>query len=115
MLIFAACAKARILTNNPAMKSVLIVGSGDVALRAISLLTRRYRVFALVRNPACQARLRASGVVPILGDLDDRASLARIAGLADAVLHFAPPSAEKSPLRPPFPKGGTPSTGGLQY
>jgi Nucleoside-diphosphate-sugar epimerases len=35
--------------------------------------------------------LRALGVVPLLGDLDDRASLARIAGLADAVLHFAPP------------------------
>ena len=74
------------------MKSVLIVGSGDVALRAIPLLVRRYRVFALVRNPACCAKLRASGVVPVLGDLDDRASLARIAGLADAVLHFAPPA-----------------------
>lgn len=67
------------------------MGCGDVALRAIPLLTRRYRVFALVRNPAYCARLRASGVVPILGDLDDHASLARIAGLADAVLHFAPP------------------------
>jgi nucleoside-diphosphate-sugar epimerase len=30
-------------------------------------------------------------VVPILGDLDDRASLARIAGLAHEILHFAPP------------------------
>jgi nucleoside-diphosphate-sugar epimerase len=29
--------------------------------------------------------------MPLVGDLDDRASLARIAGLADAVLHFAPP------------------------
>lgn len=46
------------------------------------------------------------GVMPILGDLDDRTSLSRIAGLADAVLHFAPPSAEKSPLRPPLPKRG---------
>jgi nucleoside-diphosphate-sugar epimerase len=92
MLKLAGCAKARILTHNPAMKSVLIVGSGDVAMRAIPLLARRYRVFALVRNPAYCAGLRASGVVPILGDLDDRASLARIAGLADAVLHFAPPA-----------------------
>ena len=55
------------------------------------MLTQRYRVFALVRNPAFCAKLRALGVTPILGDLDDRPSLARLAGLADAVLHFAPP------------------------
>lgn len=74
------------------MKRLLIIGCGDVAMRAIPLLTRRYRVFALVRNPAYREKLRALGVLPIVGDLDDRASLARIAGLADAVLHFAPPA-----------------------
>ena len=74
------------------MKRLLIIGCGDVAMRAIPLLTRRYRVFALVRNPAYREKLRALGVLPIFGDLDDRASLARIAGLADAVLHFAPPA-----------------------
>jgi nucleoside-diphosphate-sugar epimerase len=58
------------------------------------LLTKGYRVYALVRNPAYCARLRAMGVMPVLGDLDDRASLARIAGLADAVLHLAPPPNE---------------------
>ena len=73
------------------MRSVLVIGCGDVALRTIPLLTRNYRVFALVRNPSYFAKLRALGVMPVLGDLDDRASLARIAGLADAVLHFAPP------------------------
>jgi len=74
------------------MKRLLIIGCGDVAMRAIPLLTRRYRVFALVRNPAYREKLRALGVLPIVGDLDDRASLACIAGLADAVLHFAPPA-----------------------
>ena len=74
------------------MRRLLIIGCGDVALRTIPLLTRRYRVFALVRNPACCARLRVLGVLPLLGNLDDRASLARIAGLADAVLYFAPPA-----------------------
>ena len=73
------------------MRSILIIGCGDVALRVIPLLKQGYQVFALVRNPAYCAGLRALGVVPILGDLDDRASLARISGLADAVLHFAPP------------------------
>jgi nucleoside-diphosphate-sugar epimerase len=73
------------------MKRVLIIGCGDVALRAIPQLTPHYRVYALVRNPAHLPKLRALGVMPILGDLDKRASLARIAGLADAVMHFAPP------------------------
>jgi nucleoside-diphosphate-sugar epimerase len=85
------CAKARILTHNHAMRRLLIIGCGDVALRAIPLLRKRYRVFALVRDPAKRAALRALDVQPLLGDLDDRTSLARIAGLADAVLHFAPP------------------------
>lgn len=74
------------------MNRLLIIGCGDVALRVIPLLTHHYRVFALVRNPARFAALRALGVMPVPGDLDDRASLARIAGLAGAVLHFAPPS-----------------------
>jgi nucleoside-diphosphate-sugar epimerase len=84
-------ARTRILTHNRKMRRLLIIGCGDVALRAIPLLKQGYRVFALVRNPANFAGLRAMGVVPLPGDLDDRSSLSRIAGLADAVLHLAPP------------------------
>ena len=73
------------------MRRLLIIGCGDVALRAIPLLRKRYRVFALLRDPAKCAALRELGVQPLLGDLDDRNSLERISGLADAVLHFAPP------------------------
>lgn len=73
------------------MRRLLIIGCGNVALRAIPLLKKGYRVFALVRDPSRRAGLRALGVTPLLGDLDDRASLSRIAGLADAVLHLAPP------------------------
>jgi nucleoside-diphosphate-sugar epimerase len=73
------------------MRRLLIIGCGDVALRAIPLLRKGYRVFALVRDPAQRAGLRALGVKPLLGDLDDRTSLARVAGLADAVLYLAPP------------------------
>lgn len=73
------------------MKRVLIIGCGDVAMRTIPLLTGRYRVLALVRNRARFLRLHALGVTPLLGDLDQRSTLAGIAGLADAVLHFAPP------------------------
>ncbi|CAM5275117.1 NAD(P)H-binding protein [Thauera mechernichensis] len=73
------------------MKRVLIVGSGDVARRALPWLTRRFRVFALVRNREACAQLRAAGAIPILADLDDARSLARLGGVADAILHFAPP------------------------
>ncbi len=90
------------------MRRLLIVGSGDVALRAIPLLARRYRVFALVRNPAYCARLRTLGAVPILGDLDERTSLKRIAGLADEVLHFAPP-----PSAPPLVAKGSRRSSGV--
>lgn len=61
-------------------------------MRAIPLLINRYQVFALIRNPAYLEKLRSLGVLPVSGDLDNRTSLARIAGLADAVLHFAPPA-----------------------
>lgn len=72
------------------MQKLLIVGSGDVACRSLPFL-RHYRVFALVRNPAHAPAWRAKGVRPIIGDLDDRKSLDRLAGLADLVLHLAPP------------------------
>jgi nucleoside-diphosphate-sugar epimerase len=38
--------------------------------------------------------LRAAGVLPLVGNLDEPATLARLAGLADAVLHLAPPARE---------------------
>ncbi len=74
------------------MTRLLIIGCGDVAMRSISLLAQCYRIYALVRDPSRREKLRDSGVLPIPGDLDDRASLERIAGLADAVLHLAPPA-----------------------
>jgi nucleoside-diphosphate-sugar epimerase len=84
-------AKTEILTHNPAMRRLLIVGCGDVALRTIPLLIQGYKVYAMVRNRGYFARLRALGAVPLPGDLDERDSLARIAGIADMVLHLAPP------------------------
>lgn len=73
---------------------ILIVGCGDVGQRCVSQLRERPdrpRVFALTRRPERAETLRAAGAVPIRGDLDARASLARLAGLASAVLHLAPP------------------------
>nr|HET7857843.1 NAD(P)H-binding protein [Caldimonas sp.] len=71
---------------------LLIVGCGDVGLRVVALLARRWRVLALTSTPARVEALRAAGVVPLRGDLDVAASLARLAALADAALHLAPPA-----------------------
>ncbi|MCK9688292.1 SDR family oxidoreductase [Scleromatobacter humisilvae] len=71
--------------------SLLIVGCGDVGLRVVRALGGRLRVFALTSSPARRDALRAAGVTPLLGDLDDPAALSRLAGLADAVLYLAPP------------------------
>ena len=73
------------------MQKILIVGSGDVARRILPHLTGRYRVFALLRNAARAADWRRAGAQPLFADLDDASSLGRIAGLADVVLHLAPP------------------------
>jgi nucleoside-diphosphate-sugar epimerase len=73
------------------MKKILIVGYGDIGARAAALLSSRYRVFALTRSENATQRARHQGVIPVPGDLDHPATLGRICGLADAVLHFAPP------------------------
>ncbi len=73
------------------MERLLIIGCGNTARRAVPLIKDRYRVYALIRNDTQREWLRAQGVTSILGDLGDRATLSRLAGLADIVLHFAPP------------------------
>ncbi|WP_295006602.1 SDR family oxidoreductase [uncultured Dechloromonas sp.] len=73
------------------MQKILIVGSGDVARRILSQLAPHARVYALLRDAGRAAEWRNAGATPVLADLDERASLARLAGLADCVLHLAPP------------------------
>jgi nucleoside-diphosphate-sugar epimerase len=70
---------------------LLIVGCGDVGLRVVTLLRSRFRLIALTSQPERVAALRAAGALPLVGNLDTPATLARLAGLADAVLHLAPP------------------------
>ena len=71
--------------------TLLIVGCGDVGLRVVELLRARWRLLALTSSPQRIAELRAAGAVPLVGNLDKLATLARLTGLADAVLHLAPP------------------------
>ena len=72
------------------METLLIVGCGDIARRALPALTRRYRVCALVRS--ADRALAAAGVEQIEGDLDDAKSLVALAGRAQRVAHLAPPA-----------------------
>ena len=73
------------------MNKILIVGCGDIAIRTARLLRPKFTLFGLVRNAAYVAKLHEADISPLLGDLDHRDSLRRITGLADTVLHFAPP------------------------
>jgi nucleoside-diphosphate-sugar epimerase len=73
------------------MKRLLIVGCGDIALRALPRLVRNYRVSGLTRTPEQAARLAALGAIPLKGDLDSPAALQVLADGADLVLHLAPP------------------------
>ncbi len=71
------------------------MGCGDVGLRAAGQLgapeARRTRLLALTSSPERVALLRACGITPLTGDLDRPATLRRLSGLAQRVLHLAPP------------------------
>lgn len=73
---------------------VLIVGCGDVGLRVAGQLRGRVRLLALTSQPARTTELRALGLTPLLGNLDDAQSLRRLAGIATRVVHLAPPPSE---------------------
>ncbi len=70
---------------------ILIVGCGDVGMRAARSLRGRVRLIALTSSPERVAELREAGLCPLLADLDAPRTLRRLAGIADRVLHLAPP------------------------
>jgi nucleoside-diphosphate-sugar epimerase len=73
---------------------LLILGCGDVGLRLLPLVRDHFRVFAVTSQPAHCDVLRAAGAVPIVANLDDPASLTRLAGLATTIVHLAPPQSD---------------------
>ena len=73
---------------------VLIVGCGDVGMRVAAALPPRVRVLALTSSPERVQALRAQGLTPLVGNLDQGATLRRLAGLGTRVLHLAPPPSE---------------------
>jgi nucleoside-diphosphate-sugar epimerase len=79
---------------------VLIVGCGDVGLRTAGELgaphSQRVRLMALTSSPDRVRLLRACGITPLLGNLDDPASIQRLAGIAHRVIHLAPPPTDRA-------------------
>ena len=73
---------------------MLIIGCGDVGQRVVQQLPSGVRVLALTSNPHRCPALRALGITPLCGNLDDARSLMRLSGLATRVLHLAPPPNE---------------------
>ena len=58
------------------------------------LLRGRVRLLALTSSEGRVPALRAQGLTPLQGNLDQPATLRRLAGLATRVLHLAPPPGE---------------------
>ncbi len=54
-------------------------------------LPRRVRIVALTQQPERIPELRRLGIVPLVGSLDAPKTLRRLAGLAQRVIHLAPP------------------------
>lgn len=78
---------------------LLIIGCGDIGQRVARILHKQSgttgqhgpRVLALTSSPDKRAFLKALGVQPLLGNLDNPRSLYRLRGVAQRILHLAPP------------------------
>src|SRR4051812_19897128 len=88
------CPLAPARTFNRGVIRVLLIGCGDVALRAAAMLRDRAQLAGLIRRREEAPRLRAAGITPIVADLDDFESLRRLAVAPFAVIHCAPPPSE---------------------
>ena len=70
------------------MRRLLIIGCGDVALRAAPQLRDCYRIYALTRSRERVPLSRAHGVVPITGNFDD-AALAKGRSLPQQLVYIS--------------------------
>lgn len=73
---------------------LLVIGCGDVGMRLLPLLRMRFHIYAVTSQPARCAELRAAGATPVVANLDQRDSLFRLKGLADTIVHLAPPPSD---------------------
>lgn len=63
-------------------------------MRVARLVPSTMRVLALTSSATRVPALRAQGITPLVGNLDDESSLRRLAGIATRIVHLAPPASE---------------------
>jgi nucleoside-diphosphate-sugar epimerase len=80
--------------NKTGKPRLLILGCGDIGMRLLPLLRNRFRVFAVTSQAGRRDELRAAGAIPIVADLDQPASVARLGALASLIVHLAPPQSD---------------------
>ena len=73
---------------------LLIIGCGDVGMRLLPMLRDRFRVFAVTSQAQRLGELSEQGAIGIVANLDHPEQPHRLRGLADTVVHLAPPPAE---------------------
>ena len=73
---------------------LLVIGCGDIGMRLLPLLRARFHIYAVTSQAARCGELRAAGATPVVANLDQRDSLYRLKGLADTIVHLAPPPSE---------------------
>jgi nucleoside-diphosphate-sugar epimerase len=87
----------KISSKKFAKPRILIIGCGDVGMRLLPLLVDKFRVFAVTSQDSQSERFadfRRAGAIPVSADLDQVGSLSRLAGLAEIIIHLAPPRSD---------------------
>ena len=92
----ASLVRPRALPARFRRQRLLIVGCGDVGSRVVlqRVARRGVQLLALSSQPDRLNALRAQGLTVLAGNLDQPCTLRRLAGLAQRVLHLAPPGAD---------------------
>ena len=73
---------------------LLLIGCGDVGMRLLPLLRDRFRLYAVTSQVERCNELRAAGAIPLVANLDQPHTLARLARLAPMIVHLAPPQSD---------------------
>ena len=63
-------------------------------MRLLPLLRTRFHIYAVTSQAARCGVLRAAGATPVVANLDQRETLYRLKGLADTIVHLAPPPSD---------------------
>jgi nucleoside-diphosphate-sugar epimerase len=83
------------MSGGRTLDSILIIGCGDVGLRAARLAREKgAAVTVLVRSEESRRRLKAEGFIALVGDLDTPSSLSGLPTRGTVIVYFIPPPGE---------------------